>query len=249
MAPRFIRRMRRRVFPRRFRRRVGKTFRTYVRRAIKSTSEHKQFAWQFTGFAPMSTGVGNKFVLNWNRGLPNTTVVGTAVDTVTPFVLGSGPYQRIGAEINILKAEFRCDIQQNASAVAGMVVRVIFLVDKSPENVTFQSADLLYDVGATLAVYSPFKEATRHEFTILSDRLYVLKQAGPAVGGSVIPVQVKWSHTFKRPLKVKYYPSSVTGAEGSEGGIQLGGLCCVMYADVANGASSNIYSNIIYTDA
>lgn len=211
--------------------------------------ELKQFAWNYTGVAPISITTGNKFILNWNRGIPVTTALASAVDTTTPFVIGTGPYQRLGSSVMIHKAEFNINLGMNAAASNDLGVRLIIFIDKSPEGNTFSLSDILYDTGSGLGVMSPHKHATKREFRILHDKVYQCVQSGNATGGSTRSKYVHWKHTFKTPIEANYYPNNTTGTESTEAGIQEGALCAVIVCDVANGEASEIYSSILFTDA
>lgn len=102
-----------------------------------------------------------------NMGSTNMDFDG-AIAELSQVPVGTGDQARIGTKVQAISLNMRGTL--TATGILPAVCRVIFYKDKS--NLTTLPAHLLRYAGTAQAINSPYSDDHRHQFVVLSDRVY-----------------------------------------------------------------------------
>jgi len=93
-------------------------------------------------------------------------------------------------------------------------------------------------------VHSDYNQKHKHRFVVLYDKTFDLNEPSNIVVGGGIKKHIKYTHTFKNPLKTVLYNAAGTGIAGIEKTALYLKLVCG-----ANCSFENMTTSITYLDA
>lgn len=212
-----------------------------VKKMINRVVETKQVVLSMTNIVPISDTVGTAFLINSPKGLSDGVLR-------TPALQGVGGYQHIGNKILIKHASVTFNLYQNAPSLYNNIVRMMIVHDFRCQGQAPTTSELLWTVGAGLAIASPRKINQKASYKILWDKTYNFKNSGgiAANTGTVEYKQFKWKKSFPNGLITTYYPDT---ASTGVGGIQDNSLHLILFANTQNVGVEGGFVNILYQDA
>ena len=187
----------------------------------------------------------------FDTSLATATTAAWAIIQASGFIPGQGQTveTRIGDKVSVTSINFRMYLSMNAleaQAAPSPVILTRIIVGISHQDVIGAASDVV-DTGSTSQLMSYYTNTTIGDFTILKDFMikvfpHALNEgtANAFAHGVSISDVIKFTHTFKKPMVVKFAAGSTTVKKNA---------LFILAVSTATGAVQNIETRIRYTDS
>jgi hypothetical protein len=217
--------------------------RNRVVKSVDGVSQYASDAWSLAKRTAYGlneirklVNIETKFVDTAN-GLTAATQSGVVV-CVSQLAQGLTSTDRVGDSIKLQHIEVRGTVIINAAAT-NTTVRVLVFRDLDGYGTAPTGADVLENVGGTVAPNSPYKFNKRDRFSILFDEMFQL-QSVLAQGQS----SAAWYYSSEHAGHVKYLGTTAAAASNGKGSVYV----LAISEEPTNTPQFDFYSRLLFTD-